>query len=224
MPSKKNNKSTNLINKHEAFLPVLLLTFLLWIFYRTIFHFPVWFDESIGKFVFFALPVLLYVSISGSSQILQTFSLKKLKPGLLLGIAIGGVFGFVAAFLASLSRDGAVNLAPYYMAEWFWWELFLAILTGFFETLFFYSFVMVVIDEKFRHFSLLKRVSLVALIFLLFHLPNLFARFSAQTVLFQGLLLFAFAYGQALIFYKKRNAYLLILVQAIWGMVLLIHF
>lgn len=223
MPSKKIKKTVK-SRKHEAFLPILLLTFLLWIFYRSIFHFSVWFDESVGKLVFFALPVLLYVSISGSTSIFETFSLKKLKPGLLLGLAVGGVFGFAAAFLGALSRGGVVSSIPYYFADWFWKEMFLAILTGFWETLFFYSFVMIVINEKFAGFSLLRKIIMVAVVFLFFHLPNIFARFSLTESLFQILLIFAFACGQALIFYKRRNAYLLVLVQAIWGMVLLIHF
>lgn len=223
MPLKKNKKNIR-VDKHEAFLPVLLLTFFLWFFYRTIFQFSVWFDESIGKFVFFALPVLLYVSISGSKEILETFSFKKIKPGLLLGLAIGGVFGFSGAILGVLSRGGSVSIIPYHSADWFWKEMFLAILTGFWETLFFYSFVMVVIDEKFNYFSLAKKVGLVASIFLIFHLPNIFARFSLAAIFLQILLLFTFACGQALIFYKRRNAYMLVLVQAIWGMVLLINF
>lgn len=223
MQSKKS-QTTKFKKKHEAFLPLLFLTFLLWLFYRTIFNFPVWFDESVGKFVFFALPVLLYVSISGTKEILESFSFKKVKSGLLLGLAIGGLFGFTGLFLGALSRGGAVTLMPYYLADWFWWEFFLAILTGFFETLFFFSFAMVVIEQKFTNFSFYKQIGLVALIFLIFHLPNTFARFEIREVILQMLLLFAFACGQALLFYQRRNAYLLILVQAIWGMVLLLNF
>jgi hypothetical protein len=223
MPSKKSKPTKNR-QQHEAFLPLLFLTFLLWLFYRTIFHFPVWFDESIGKFVFFALPVLLYVSVSGTKEVLASFSLAKLKPGLLLGLAIGGLFGFTGVLLGVLSHGGTVSLMPYYLAEWFWWELFLAILTGFFETLFFYSFVMVVVEQKFKHLSFYKQIFLVAFIFLLFHLPNIFARFEVRQVIFQMILLFAFACGQALLFHQRRNAYLLVLVQAIWGMVLLLNF
>jgi membrane-bound ClpP family serine protease len=102
--------------------------------------------------------------------------------------------------------------------------MFLALLTGLWETLFFYSFIMIVIDKKFPNFSLLKKVGIVALVFLIFHLPNIFTHFSSSEIYLQILLLFAFAYGQALIFNKRRNAYELVLVQAIWGMVLLIHF
>ncbi len=219
MPSKKLKSESS-----RAFLPLLSLTFLLWLFYRSVFHFPVWFDETVGKLVFFALPVLLYVTITGNRKIFATFSLTKLKPGLLLGLAIGGLFGFAGVSLGVLSRGGALTLAPYYMANWFWWELFLALLTGFWETLFFYSFVMVAVDERFAHFSLFQRVLLVASVFLLFHLPNIFARFDLSQVIFQILLLFAFACGQALIFHQRRNAYVLVLVQAIWGMVLLVNF
>lgn len=219
MPSKKPKTAST-----RAFLPLLSLAFLLWIFYRSVFHFPVWFDETIGKLIFFALPVLFYVAITGNKKIFETFSLKKLKPGLLLGLAIGGVFGFAGLFLGALNRGGGLTLAPYYMADWFWWELLLALLTGFWETLFFYSFVMVAVSDRFSYLSFLKQVGLVATIFLLFHLPNIFARFDASQVILHIILLFAFACGQAFIFASRRNAYVLVLVQAIWGMVLLINF
>ena len=225
MPLKKTRtKTLSGVKKTETFLPILLLTFLLWIFYRSIFHFPVWFDESIGKLIFFALPSLGYVAISHDTRILATFAFKKMKSGLLMGLAIGGLFGFVAALLGSLSRNGQVEFVPYYLADWFWLELFLALLTGFWETLFFFSFVMQAIEEKFSAWSLQKQIFTVALIFLLFHLPNILLRFDMQSVFLQILLLFTFALGQALLFYRQRNAYLLLMVQAIWGMALLIHF
>lgn len=226
MPLKKlKTKALLRKQKNEAFLPILLLTFLLWLFYRSIFHFPVWFDESLGKLIFFALPVLWYLALSNDRRILASFALPKLKPGLLLGLAIGGVFGFAATFLGALNHQMTINFLPYYLAEWFWLEFFLALLTGFWETLFFFSFVMQVIEEKFHYWSLLKQILCTAAIFLLFHLPNILLRFeSAQNVILQILLLFTFACGQALLFYQKRNAYLLLMVQAIWGMALLIHF
>lgn len=225
MPSKKAKKPISVNKKkHEVFLPLLVLTFLLWIFYRSIFNFPIWFDESIGKLVFFALPVLLYVSISGNREILATFALRKFKPGLLLGLAIGGIFGFTGVLISLLSKGGEVIFLPHYLASWFWREMFLAIMTGFWETLFFFSFVMIIVEEKFHYFSLFKQIILVALVFLLFHLPNTLIRFNAEVLLFQIFLLFTFACGQALIFYSRRNAYLLVVTQAIWGMVLLINF
>jgi len=209
---------------HQAFIPILLLSLLLWFFYRFIFNFSVLFDETIGKAVFFALPVLLYVSLSGSKQILESFAIKKMLQGLLLGIAFGGLLGFATAILAVASRGGAVIALPYYLADWFWWEFFLAVMTGFFETLFFYSFVMLVVLEKFKKWSFWRQINFTALIFLIFHLPNIFLRFDPSSALLQVILLYAFAVGQALLFYHRRNAYMLIMTQAIWGMVLLINF
>lgn len=209
---------------HQAFLPILLLALLLWVFYRFIFSFGVLFDETVGKAVFFALPVLLYVSLSGSKQILESFALRKLPQGLLLGIAFGGLLGFAAAILAAASRGGAVAALPYYLADWFWWEFFLAVMTGFFETLFFYSFVMIVVLEKFKKWSFWRQINFTALVFVIFHLPNIFLRFDPSSAFLQVMLLFAFAVGQALLFYQRRNAYVLVMTQAIWGMVLLINF
>ena len=223
MPSKRKKKTKKTI-KHEAFLPLLLLTFLIWLLYRFLFDFPVIFDELIGKAIFFALPVLLYISITGSTEIIETFSLAKMRSGLLKGLAVGGIFGFVAAILAVLTKGTGVIKIPYYFADWFWWEMFLAMLTAFWETLFFFSFVMTVIQQKYKKWSLLKQVAIVSLIFLVFHLPNTFLRFSLRDSLFQVGLLYLFAYGQAMIFSSKKNAYVLLITQAIWGMVLLVHF
>ena len=223
MPSKRKKKTRKII-KHEAFLPLLSLTFLLWFLYRLLFDFPVIFDELIGKAIFFALPILLYISITGAVEIIETFSLEKMKSGLFKGLAIGGIFGFVAAILAIVTKGTGVIKIPYYFADWFWWEMFLALLTAFWETLFFFSFIMTIIQQKYQKWSLLKQVSLVALIFLIFHIPNTLLRFSLKDSLFQIGLLYLFAYGQAMIFASKKNAYTILLTQAIWGMVLLVHF
>lgn len=220
MPSKKTKSAPS----HAVFLPLLVLSFLLWIFYRSVFSFPIWFDETIGKFVFFALPVVLYVAVTGNRSIFESFSLQRLKPGLLLGLAVGGLFGFTGVLLGALGRGGELQQLPYYLADWFWWELFLGLLTGFWETLFFFSFVMTVVLDKYRSWSLLRQIIWVAFVFLLFHAPNTLARFSLGQSALQLALLFAFACGQALLFASRRNAYMLIITQALWGMVLLLNF
>jgi hypothetical protein len=223
MPSKRKKKTKKKI-QHEAFIPLVFLTFVLWTLYRLLFDFPVIFDELLGKAIFFAVPVFLYVSITGMTEIVETFSLVKMRKGLFKGIAIGGIFGFVAAILAVLAKGTSIIQIPYYFADWFWWEMFLAIITSFWETLFFFSFVMLVIQDKYKQWPLFKQVSLVALIFLIFHIPNTLLRFSLTDSLLQFLLLFVFAYGQALLFNNKKNAYIILITQAIWGMVLLVHF
>ena len=227
MPSKKRNKTKRRQSKkqqHQLFWPLLILVFVFWLIYRVLFSFSVFFDELVGKAVFFAFPVLIYLTITGFSLTMETLAFKKLKKGLLLGLAIGGLLGFVVLITKALFQSSQIQPMAYYLADNFWWEMFLAILTSFFETLFFFSFVMLVIEERYKKWSLFKKIIVVALVFLIFHLPNLFLRFTWEAVYLNIVLLFIFAIGQALLFHAQRNAYTLLMTQAIWGMVLLIHF
>lgn len=211
------------ITQHIAFIPLLLLVFIIWCVYRYLFRFPVWFDESVGKAVFFGLPVLLYVSITKSKSMADTVSSRFLQSGLWMGLAIGGLFGFAGA-LASLMRKGViVQAAPLFAADSFWWEFMLAMMTGFWESLFFYCWIMTVILEKYKKWPILNQSLLTAAIFLAFHLPNTLLRFDLSLVGGQLFLLFFFGLGQALLFYRVRNIYSLALSHAIWGMVLLVH-
>lgn len=227
MPSKKINKTKSRQSKkqkHQLFWPLLILVFILWLIYRVLFSFSVFFDELVGKAIFFAFPVLIYLAITGFSLTMETLAFKKLKKGLLLGLVIGGLLGFIVVITKALFQASQIQPMAYYLADGFWWEMFLAILTSFFETLFFFSFVMLIIEDRYKKWSLFKKIVVVASIFLIFHLPNLFLRFDWQAVYLNSVLLFTFAIGQALLFYAQRNAYTLLMTQAIWGMVLLIHF
>lgn len=210
--------------RHLAFFPIVFLVLLLWVLYRNLFAFPVWFDESIGKAIFFGLPVWAYVIIANAKMIPHSFAFSKMRRGLMMGIAVGGIFGFIASLLGIVQHGGAVKPALLFTADAFWWEFFLAMLTSFWETLFFYSFVMLVINQKFAHWDLLKRILLVSAIFTIFHLPNTVLRFDGMAIAYQVFLLSLFSIGQALLFESENNAYALVLSQAIWGMVLLVHF
>lgn len=216
--------SLKISHHHLAFWPLLLLVFLLWVLYRQLFNFPVWFDETIGKAIFFALPVWAYVNITNVKEIPKTFAFSKMKSGLMLGLAVGGIYGFVASFLGLLTNGGKIQTALLFTSNAFWWEFFLAILTSFWETLFFFSFVMVVINQKFKNKELIWRILVTAVIFTLFHLPNAILRFDGPAIVYQFILMFLFGIGQALLFVNYENAYSLILSQALWGMVLLVHF
>ncbi len=196
----------------------------MWVLYRSLFDFPVWFDETIGKAIFFGFPVWLYIVMSGSKSIADTLSPKKIKTGLLLGLAVGGMYGFASAILALMQRGGVVESAWLFSSGEFWKEFFLAMMTAFWETLLFYSFVMTVIQEKFIRWTTLQQVLVVGGIFLLFHIPNTLLQYDVLLIAPQLLMLFLFGVGQAYIFAARRNAYALILSHAIWGMVLLVHF
>jgi hypothetical protein len=206
-----------------VFFPLVILTLIFWFLYRSLFAFPVWFDETVGKAIFFGLPVWLYLSVGESKSVLETFALHKLKTGLLLGITVGGVFGFVFSILSILQSGGVVQAVYLFDSSVFWYEFMLAIFTAFWETLLFYSFMMTVIREKFPNWSISKHVLLTASIFLIFHLPNTLIRYDTVLILPQLFTLFLFAIGQGFLFYSRKNAYALVLSHAIWGMVLLVH-
>lgn len=212
--------------QHQAFWPLVILTFLVWFIYRAVFHFPVWFDESIGKALFFGLPVWLYISITGTQSIAETLAVPKVKSGLLLGIAVGGILGFASTLFALVVGRGVTSVQPValFSSPVFWGEFLLAIMTSFWETLLFFSWILVVIQEKMTGWSWAKQLVVVAGIFTLFHLPNAVLRFELSSLMSFATLMFVFALGQGLLFFYRRNAYALILSQALWGMVLLLHF
>lgn len=232
MRSTKKAKSTPIVSSapsarvptHIAFMPLVLLTFVVWVIYRTLFRYPVWFDESIGKAIFFGLPVWLYITVTRSKSMIGTFSPSKIRSGLLLGIAVGGILGFVATIATLVNRQVIIQAAPLFSSDMFWWEFFLAILTGFWESLFFYTWMMTVISEKYRHWGLFWQLALTAGLFVAFHVPNMILRSpNISLIATQVFLLFFFAYGQALLYARWKNVYALTMSHAIWGMVLLVH-
>ncbi len=227
LDSKQTNRSahtaSHTIDPHIVFFPIVTLTLILWVVYRSVFAFPVWFDEILGKALFFGIPVWLYIAVTQTSVITDAIAPKKLYVGILQGIAIGGIFGFATSLFSLAVNETGVQTALLFESQAFWFEFMLALFTAFWETIFFFCFVMGIIQEKFKNWTLTKQVVLAAVIFLLFHIPNSFLRFDPAAAVMQMGLLFLFAIGQALLFSTKRNGYVLILSHAIWGMVLLTH-
>lgn len=219
MPSVKNLQHDPSI----VFIPILILTFVLWMFYRLVLDFPIWFDETIGKAVFFGLPVWLYITITQDRAITETFSWKKFEPGILLGLAFGGLYGFATSLFIVWSGGGGVQPAMLFVSPAFWNEFLLALCTGFWETILFFSLIQTVVRHRFSRWSMTQVVVLTASIFVLFHIPNMFLRADAVAVVSQLLLITLFGIGQSLLFYQLKNSYVLILSQAFWGLVLMTH-
>jgi hypothetical protein len=202
---------------------MVILSLIMWVLYRRLFIFPVWFDETLGKAVFFGLPVMLYVGMTGEKAISDSFSFEKIKPGLLQGIAFGGLFGFAASIVQLVSSGDQVQASVLFAANSFWQDFLMALMTGFWETVFFFSFVMTVIQIVKKNWSLVQQVMLTSLVFMIFHLPNILLRFSGSYIIGYIILLSGFAVGQAFIYSRRQNGYTLVLSHAIWGMVLLEH-
>jgi hypothetical protein len=227
MPSKsklklKKNSAVN-ASPRILFVTLVCISFLLWIFYRSLFNFSVLFDETIGKAIFFGLPILIYVNCLKDKQIFETIKPSKLFPGLLRGLAYGGMFGFVVVVASLLKSGRSIMAVPVFIVDEFWHEFFLALLTAFWESLFFFGFIQIIMGKVFKQIKSLDKIMLVGLIFLIFHLPNIILRFGGFDVSFLILLLYLFGMGQAIIFEKERNIYTIMMTHAIWGLALMIH-
>lgn len=209
--------------RHQSFFPLLIVVFGIWCLYRFLFAFPVWFDETIGKLIFFGLPVWLYAVLAQTKITHNTVDSKKFLPGLYLGLAFGGIYSFVG-ILAILAGRSDLTTVALFLSPAFWIEFFLALMTGFWESLFFFGWIFLILEKYFTgNITLTRLVLLNSFIFLLFHIPNTLLRFPFLQVIPQLFLLFLFAVGQGLIFYRYRNIYSLTLSHALWGMTLLIH-
>lgn len=211
------------LHQHVLFWPVVIVAFLLWLGYRLFFHFPIWFDETIGKAVFFGLPVWFYLVVSRRRALLMPLDLRRFEVGLFLGLAIGGIYGFSTAIASLVAKGGLVQAAPIFASSIFWYEFVLALMTGFWESLFFFVFLAGVIGQKYAKSSWYLQIGLSVGLFLLFHLPSVIMREQLSASIAQGSLLALFALGQTLLFYRWRNLYALTLSHAIWGTVLLLH-
>lgn len=227
MPSKKvktTSTQTAKVDPHTLFWPMLIVVFFVWVAYRYLTHFPVWFDETIGKAVFFGLPVWFYVISTGFRSVVDLFHPKKFWSGMLLGLAIGGVFGFLVVVMRLIQTNAVISPEPIFLADNFWYEMLMGLFTSFWETLFFFGLVAGVILEKYPKLNLFWQAVMVSVVFTLFHVPNTLLRFSgAQAIVSMIFILSLFALGQFLVYYRRQNGYALVLSQLIWGMALLVY-
>lgn len=194
-----------------------------WLLYRVLFDFPIWFDETIGKAFFFGLPVWFYVIVTRREDIAETLSFKWVQPGVLLGLAIGGIYGFITSIISLWQTNGVVQAVELFSSTGFWYEFFLAISTGFWESLFFFCFVATVIFDKYRRRPFMLQLLAIVSIFVLFHIPNTLLLFPQSALAGQVVVLNLFALGQALVFFRWRNIYTLTLSHAIWGLTLMFY-
>jgi membrane protease YdiL (CAAX protease family) len=234
MPSSKNSSQRSKASQQvstqshkfagHVFVPIILLVFIVWSLYRSIFDFPVWFDEIIGKAIFFGFPVWIFIAMTGYTGVADSLKVGLFKVGLLRGLAFGGLFGFAATLASLISQSRSIIAAPLFSSGAFWSEFGLAVMTGFWESLFFFGFIMTVLGSLKPKWSILKHVLIVAGIFTIFHIPNIFAQFAGYgSIIGYIFLVGVFGFGQAFIFSRERNLYTLVVVHAIWGMTLLIH-
>ncbi len=197
------------------------LSFVGLVVYRAFFQFPVWFDEIIAKAFLFGLPFFLYALLNREKLPSLKMTLKRFWLGAYLGLALGGALGFVAMLASALKTGGQILIPNLFFASDFWWTFFLALATAWWESIFFYGFILnVLLNARNNEW----RASLETTgLFLLFHAPILLIRGGVAAAMIPLLLLSLFAFGQAVIYLRFRSLIAMVVSHAFWGMALLVY-
>lgn len=204
------------------FWTLITASFVLLVWYRAFFHFPVWIDEVIVKALLFGLPLLVYAIVT--KQSITSFGLnpKRFWTGAYLGLALGGTFGFVAMITSALKNNGHA-LVPYlFFSSQFWWAFFLAFATAWWESLFFYGFILSIL-LKMQKGNEWRAATYTTVLFLVFHAPILLLHTGIAGSLLPLLLLGFFAFGQSVIFIRHKSLISMVVSHAFWGMALLVY-
>lgn len=202
------------------FVSVVCFSFVSLLLYRAFVHQPVWFDEIFFKGIIFGGPLWAYMRYSRKSTAFFGLESQKFWSGAFQGLAIGGLFAFVALVSSAVGK-GDVFIPHLFNASRFWGEFGLAFMTAWWESLFFYGLVLPTLDERFHNEWISS--GLTTLIFVLFHAPVLLFRSGLSGALSPLFLLAFFAFGQAILFLRTRSISSVVVSHAFWGMALLVY-
>jgi len=204
-----------------VFWSLVSASFIALVCYRAYFLLPVWFDEIVAKSVIFGLPFLLFVLFSKRSVASFGLDPRKFWLGAYLGLALGGSFGFVAMLASALKTGGQILIPNLFFASDFWWTFFLALATAWWESLFFYGFILnVFLAQKKNEW---QAALMATVVFVVFHAPVLLLRGSLAGAFVPLMLLSLFALGQAIIYIRFRSLIAMVVSHAFWGMALLVY-
>ncbi len=202
------------------FVSVVCFSFVSLLLYRAFVHQPVWFDEIFFKGIIFGGPLWAYMRYSKKPTAFFGLESRQFWNGAFQGLAIGGLFAFVALVSSAVGR-GSVFIPHLFTASRFWSEFGLAFMTAWWESLFFYGLILPTLEERFQNEWISS--ALTTLLFILFHAPVLLFR-SGLSGAFSPLLLLAFfAFGQAILFLRTRSISSVVVSHAFWGMALLVY-
>lgn len=195
----------------------------LWVAYRAVTHFPIWFDEGIAKALVFGLPVFWLAARSRYIANNIGLDVSKILPGMYLGVAVGGLYGF-AAILAETTSGTQIAPGNLFLTDQFWWMAFLAFLTAWWESIFFFGLPIQYIRSKASWMSDWMIFVFVLVLFLAFHAPlRLIVSGGGPGFVTQMGILSLFVIGQFILYTRTRNMYALVLSHFFWGLVIEIY-
>ncbi|HAV15076.1 MAG TPA: hypothetical protein DCX25_01990 [Candidatus Pacebacteria bacterium] len=222
---KHSTQSSKPSKKHSDFTRStlqILGIFVVWALYRILFHFPEWVDEGIAKALVFGIPVWLYCRSHRRGEDRLGLSNKHFWPGMFLGLLIGGLYQFLAITVL-ITKGGVVASNSVLNSPMFGYIFFLALLTAWWETLFFFGYVLNVFYDAVGKREI-PAVFAALCIFLLFHAPLRFIESGFSLIAWQHLaLLGVFAVGQAILYFRSKSVYAVTISHAMWGLMLLVY-
>lgn len=196
---------------------------IVWMAYRSFTQFPVVFDEGIAKAIVFGVPVFWLAAQSPFMACEMGLDPRRMLPGLYLGVAIGGLYGFTAA-LTQVLAGRLVTSASLYLTGEFWWLAFLAFLTAWWESLFFFGLPVQFLRSTAAWISDSMMGFFVVVLFLLFHAPlRILVTGPNPGFIVQMSILTLFAMGQFLIYTRTKNMYVIVLSHLFWGLTIEIY-
>jgi hypothetical protein len=186
--------------------------------YRQLALFPEWFDEIIAKGIVFGIPSILYArnAVRGSEKLGVLSS--RFWPGLYMGLLVGGIYGFIGAG-RSLFGGTQIEPAMLFSSGAFWFQFFLAMMTAWWESVFFFGFMMNALQDEYKLPEMVSVVGAV-LVFLIFSCSTSYYdcwfqfAHNCSTPITRNLA------GQAILFHEQK-VYAITLSHALWGMVLM---
>lgn len=223
MRSQKNSHQQRTLKPNLGlFILLVLVSFFCLSLYRSFGDFPVWFDELVAKAFIFGLPLLVYIRLTRESVAAFGLGKGKFWSGAYAGLALGGVFGFTAMLASALKHEGRVFIPYLFLSNAFWWTFFLALVTAWWESLFFYGFVMSLLAKILKRSEWMLSL-LVSAVFVAFHLPVLIVSQGLSASLLPLFILAFFAFGQGIIYLRFKSLIAVVVSHAFWGMALLVY-
>ncbi|MCD8527317.1 hypothetical protein LRY65_03855 [Candidatus Woesebacteria bacterium] len=175
------------------------------------------------KSIVFGLPVFWFAARSKFVAREIGLDLNRLVPGMYMGLAIGGLYGF-AAILSEVLGGTEVAGAAFYLTSDFWWLAFLALLTAWWESLFFFGLPIQFIRSVASWVSESVIMTFVVVFFLLFHSPlRIIVTGASPQFLVQMGVLTLFVIGQYLVYTRTKNMYAIVLSHLFWGLVIQVY-
>ena len=215
-------KFLKLYSNRNSLGKALLLTFLIWLIYRLFFRFPEWFDEAVVKAVVFGVPAWIYAKELKNSSSKLGLTQKSFWRGMFAGLLLGGFYQFVVILGLRLRGDSGMQQLLL-SSPVFWKVFFIAVLTAWWESLFFFGYVLNRLLERTKNVEMLA-VGLAIIVFLVFHAPlRIMLVGSSQELVGQLIILGIFAAGQAILFLRTRSLYAVTISHALWGLVFMIY-